>query len=79
MPGTGVPVIRQPFGPGDRLPFWAGGRPPTASYLFDTGIDPEERENRAGSRDEEAMADALSVELRRISAPPELRERVGLG
>jgi arylsulfatase A-like enzyme len=79
MPGTGVPVIRQPFGPGDRLPFWAGGRPPTTSYLFDTGIDPEERENRAGSRDEEAMADALSGELRRISAPPELRERVGLG
>ena len=24
-PGTTVPVIRQPFDPSDRLPFWAGG------------------------------------------------------
>ena len=31
MPGSDVPVIRQPFEPGDRLPFWVGaqrgGRP----------------------------------------------------
>ena len=29
MPGTDVPVIRQPFEPGDPLPFWAGHIPPS--------------------------------------------------
>jgi hypothetical protein len=33
MPGTDVPVIRQPFEAGDRLPFWAGHLAPSDSYL----------------------------------------------
>ncbi|MGH9080580.1 MAG: sulfatase [Acidimicrobiales bacterium] len=79
MPGTGVPVIRQPFGRGDDLPYWAGLRPPSGSYVFDTGVDPGELENRAGGRQEAAMADALSVELRRIGAPTDLLERIRIG
>ena len=42
MPGTDVPVIRQPFVAGDRLPFWAGAAPPRDTLLFDTDLDPDE-------------------------------------
>ena len=78
MPGTGVPVIVQPFEPGDRLPFWVGHPPPTDSHLFDTGVDPGERENLLGLPVEQTMLDALAAELRGIDAPRELLERVGV-
>jgi arylsulfatase A-like enzyme len=78
MPGTGVPVIAQPFGPGDRLPFWAGFEPPSDSYLFDTGSDPGEHENRVGERLEARLVEALATELRTIGAPSDLLERVGI-
>jgi arylsulfatase A-like enzyme len=78
MPGTDVRVIRQPFAPGDPLPFWAGGRAPDASYLFDTDLDPAERENRCGSAGESELIDALAGELRAIDAPADLLERVGV-
>ncbi len=81
MPGTEVPVIRQPFAPGDPLPFWAAGRPPTRTHLWDTGVDPGELEDRGGASDamEAAMLDALATELRAISAPEDLLERLGCG
>jgi arylsulfatase A-like enzyme len=78
MPGTGVPVIRQPFVPGDQLPFWAGHLPPSDSYLFDTDQDPFEVENTVGSRTEAHMLEALASELRSIDAPAETLERVGV-
>jgi arylsulfatase A-like enzyme len=88
MPGTDVPVIRQPFVVGDRLPFWAGATPPRETLLFDTERDPDELENRAMTRsggaplklgdDERDLADALADELRRIGAPSDLRERLQL-
>jgi arylsulfatase A-like enzyme len=88
MPGTDVPVIRQPFVAGDRLPFWAGATPPRETLLFDTDLDPDEVENRAAARsgaardtvgpDERELADALADELRRIGGPPDLRERLQL-
>jgi arylsulfatase A-like enzyme len=83
MPGTDVPVICQPFEAGDPLPFWAGTRPPTESYLFDTDVDPTETENRAGDTRamdtvEKDMLDALATELRRIEAPADLLERIGV-
>lgn len=78
MPGTDVPVIRQPFEPGDALPFWAGHRPPAGSYLFDLDLDPDEAENRAGAPQEQVMADALAGELRRICAPTDLMQRMGI-
>ena len=79
MPGTSVPVIHQPFGPGDRLPFRAGFDPPDRSYLFDTEVDPDEVENRVGERGEARLRDAMAEALGSISAPVELRQRIGLG
>jgi arylsulfatase A-like enzyme len=78
MPGTDVPVIRQPFGPGDPLPFWAGHEPPSGSHLFDTDADPAEVEDRAGTSDEAEMVDAMAITLKEIGAPRDLLERVGL-
>ena len=62
MPGSDVPVIRQPFESGDVLPFWAGGaRNVGRHHLYDLDVDPDERENRrgesAGSRDGRSPAD----------------------
>jgi len=73
-----VPVIRQPFEPGDPLPFWAGHIPPSESSLFDTDADPFELENRVGTRAETTMRDALATELRAIDAPSDLLERIGV-
>lgn len=78
MPGTEVPVIRQPFEPGDLLPFWAAMAAPVTSCLFDVDVDPGELENQAGGRQEAELADALAVELRRIEAPSDVLERIGL-
>ncbi|HUC04893.1 MAG TPA: sulfatase [Acidimicrobiales bacterium] len=79
MPGTEVPVIVQPYEPGDRLPFWAAGGPPTQSYLFDVDRDPAETENRSGEHGAAAWDDALAGALREIGAPEELFDRLGLG
>jgi arylsulfatase A-like enzyme len=78
MPGTDVPVIWQPFEPGDALPFWAGQVPPSDSHLFDVDVDPEEGEDRVGTTGEAEMIDGLATILREISAPEDLLERVGL-
>jgi arylsulfatase A-like enzyme len=78
MPGTMVPVIRQPFEPGDQLPFWAGHLPPSGSYLFDTDQDPFENESQLGTRAEIDMLEAMATELRNIAAPADLLERVGV-
>jgi len=78
MPGTAVPVIRQPFEPGDRLPFWAGYEAPSESFLFDTGVDPGETENHMGTPAERDLLEALAGELRAISAPEDLLERIGV-
>ena len=80
MPGTDVPVIRQPFVAGDPLPFWAAGAPPRQTLLFDTDVDPGELENRASTTDpdERELRVALADELTRIGAPPDLRERLQL-
>ncbi len=77
MPGTGVPVIRQPFEAGDALPFWALGTP-SETLLFDTDLDPGETEDRRGGPEEAALRDALAEELRRIEAPEDLLARVGV-
>ena len=76
MPGTEVPVIRQPFEPGDALPFWAAMGSSNGSCLFDVDTDPGEAENQVGGRREGEFADALAGELRRIHAPADILERV---
>jgi arylsulfatase A-like enzyme len=76
MPGSDVPVIRQPFRPGDALPFWVGRGIAGRHHLSDVSIDPDERENRLGGRDEAEMLDLLATALATIDAPDDLRTRL---
>jgi hypothetical protein len=80
MPGSDVPVIRQPFEAGDPLPFWAGGaRNVGRHHLYDLGVDPDEEENRLGETVMEAeMIDLLRSALDDVEAPDEQFARLGL-
>jgi arylsulfatase A-like enzyme len=78
MPGSRVPVLRQPFAPGDLLPFWASRPKPDAHELYDLALDPEEQENRTGERIEQELVDLLRVALEAVEAPGEQLERLGL-
>jgi arylsulfatase A-like enzyme len=79
MPGSSVPVIRQPYGPGDPLPFWAMTRR-GHHHLYDVDVDPDEAENRADEpRAAKEMLDLLHTALVSVEAPPEQYERLGLG
>ena len=77
MPGTKVPVIRQPFRPGDLLPFWAYGSF-SGNHLYRPGNDPAEDENLAGSPIEREMADKLRQALQEMEAPEDQFERLGM-
>ncbi|MDT0203163.1 sulfatase [Nocardioides sp. AE5] len=77
MPGSSVPVIRQPFVPGDMLPIWAQA-PFEGNVLFDLHNDPGESENRAGSRLERDAEDMLVAALDEVEAPAEQYQRLGL-
>ncbi len=78
MPGSTIPVIRQPFQPGDMLPFWAGGANVDEHHLFDLSVDPDEQENRVGDRAEAEMIDLLRTALEEVSAPDDQFARLGL-
>ena len=78
MPGSDVPVIRQPFQPGDALPFWVGRGLAGQHHLYDLDVDPEERENRAGESGERELLDLLRTALGEIDAPAEQLARLGL-
>jgi arylsulfatase A-like enzyme len=77
MPGSDIPVIRQPFVVGDRLPYWAATRF-TGNHLYDRADDPDEEHNLAGSRREAEMAELLRVALLEMEAPPDQLVRLGL-
>ena len=78
MPGSDVPVIRQPFGAGDDLPFWAWGTG-DRNRLFDLGEDPDEDHDLAGSiHRRDRSAELLRVALVEIEAPADQLERLGL-
>ena len=77
MPGSKVPVIRQPFVAGDLLPYWAIG-PFSGNHLYDLRNDPDEDENRAGERREAEAADRLREALLKIEAPGDHLVRLGL-
>jgi hypothetical protein len=77
MPGSKVPVIRQPFQPGDLLPFWAYGDF-SGNHLYDLKNDPVEEENRAGEPRERAAADRLREALKAVDAPDDQFARLGL-
>jgi arylsulfatase A-like enzyme len=76
MPGSSVPVIRQPFVAGDLLPFWAYTKF-VGSLTFDLGEDPGEDRSRTGGRLEDEMAGLLLEALREIEAPSDQFERLG--
>ena len=77
MPGSTVPVLRQPFRAGDMLPLWAWGDF-SGSHLYDLADDPEEERNLAGTTAERDLADALRAALESVEAPAEQFERLGL-
>jgi arylsulfatase A-like enzyme len=81
MPGSDVPVIRQPFVAGDPLPYWAGSHF-DGNHLWRVLDDPNEDEDRAGpggSPSEEAeAADLLRAALDEVEAPDDQYERLGL-
>ena len=78
MPGSDIPVIRQPFAHGDALPFWVGAAPVDQHHLYDISLDPDETENRVGETVEREMQDLLRVALAAVEAPAEQLERLGL-
>ena len=80
MPGTDVPVLRQPFDEGDALPLWAAShRSVDEHHLYDLDLDPDEGENRAGEAREAEMLDLLRAALDAVDAPRDQYERLGIG
>ncbi len=78
MPGSAIPVIRQPFAAGDRLPFWVGRAAVDRHELYDVSLDPDEQENRVGTQDEADMIELLRAALANVEAPEEQLVRLGL-
>jgi arylsulfatase A-like enzyme len=78
MPGSAIPVIRQPFDPGDRLPFWAGQLCVDAHHLYDVDADPAEADDLAGSHLEAEMIEMLRAALDDLHAPDDQYSRLGL-
>jgi hypothetical protein len=79
MPGSTIPVIRQPFAPGDLLPFWSMNPAIDEHHLYNIDLDPDETENRVGESGEADMIELLRVALRAVSAPDEQLERLDIG
>jgi hypothetical protein len=78
VPGSTVPVIRQPFAAGDPLPFWANTIGFTGNALFNVRIDPDEVENRAGEKLEAEMTELLRTALDAVEAPHQQYKRLGI-
>jgi arylsulfatase A-like enzyme len=78
MPGSDVPVIRQPFEAGDRLPYWCYGGTPGEHVLFNLDEDPNEERNLAGAAGEKDAIDLLRAALVAVEAPGEQLERLGI-
>lgn len=80
MPGSQIPVIRQPYEAGDPTPFWAGGaRTVGQHHLYDLSVDPDEAENRVGEAAEAEMIELLRTALTAVDAPAEQFARLGMG
>jgi hypothetical protein len=76
MPGSTVPVIRQPFGAGDTLPFW-GYTQFVGTLAFDLGEDPAEARNLAADRLGKDLEERLHAALRDVEAPDDQFVRLG--
>jgi arylsulfatase A-like enzyme len=77
MPGSDVPVIRQPFTAGDALPFWAYGRF-DGNHCYAVDDDPAEEHNLVGTPTEDDLAPRLREALRAVEAPDDQLARLGL-
>ena len=79
MPGSTVPVIRQPFVAGDLFPLFASSpRIVGRHHLYDLDVDPDEAENRHGENIARELVDLLVEALSGVGAPAEQFERLGL-
>ncbi len=79
VPGSAVPVLRQPWRPGDALPLWVSGvRNVGDHHCYDLDVDPDEAENRVGEAVEAEMVDLLRSALDDVEAPAEQYERLGI-
>ena len=79
MPGSDIPVIRQPFAAGDRVPFWATSQRHVGEHhCYDLSVDPGESENRASERVADQMVELLREALTAVEAPAGQMTRLGL-
>ncbi len=78
MPGSDIPVIRQPFEPGDMLPMWTNRQHVGQHHLYDVSIDSDEQENRRGEAVEQEMVELLRHALDVVHAPDDQLARLGL-
>ncbi len=77
MPGSKVPVIRQPYVKGDLLPYWSLGAF-SGNHLYDLRNHPMEDENLSSSKIEADIADRLRQALIEIEAPDDQLQRLGM-
>jgi arylsulfatase A-like enzyme len=77
MPGSTIPVIRQPFREGDMLPFW-GYAKQYETMMFHRGEDPDETVNRIDDSIAKDAEELLRVALHQVNAPSEQFERLAL-
>jgi hypothetical protein len=77
MPGSTIPVIRQPFREGDMLPFWAYAKK-YETILFNRAEDPNETVNRIDDPMAKHAEELLRVALHSVDAPSEQFERLAL-
>jgi arylsulfatase A-like enzyme len=78
MPGSRIPVIRQPFQEGDLLPFWCMQAKIDKHQLYVISDDPQEQDNRVGTALEKDMIEMLRVALTSVDAPAEQWQRLGI-
>jgi arylsulfatase A-like enzyme len=76
MPGSTVPVIRQPFTAADFLPFWAYSDF-TGTLAFDLADDPDEEHDRANEALGRRLAGLLHDALVEVDAPDDQLVRLG--
>ena len=82
MPGSSVPVIRQPWDASDGLPYWAWGGL-GGSHLWNVRDDPDEThdllaDGGPASKSESQLAEHLRSILVDLEAPSEQLTRLGL-
>ena len=78
MPGSGVPVIHQTWGEGDKLPFWAWATF-SGDHVYDLANDPGETRNLRNTAVAEQLTEKLEAALKAVEAPAEQFSRLGFG